>query len=216
MIQRPSLELLIATTNRGKILEIQGAVSGLPLILRSLDEFPEISTVEEVGTTYEENAILKALSYAEQTRLCAIGDDSGLEVTALGGLPGVFSARFGGTRAADEDRTEKLLGELAGKGLPERGARFVCCIAFAGWKASARPNLAGKPTLLNLSRGESRGHIANSARGTNGFGYDPVFVPEGYHGTFAELPADIKSSISHRARALSDMRGFIKRWIQQT
>ena len=216
MIQLPSLEMLIATTNPGKILEIQGAFSDLPLIVRSLHDFPQIFPVEEVETTYEENAILKALNYAAQTHLCALADDSGLEVNAIGGGPGVLSARYGGARASDEERTEKLLAEVAEKGSLERGARFVCCMAFAGWKESDMPNVIGNPTLLNLSRGECRGQIAEKARGDKGFGYDPVFIPEGYHATFAELPAHIKGSISHRAHALSAMREFLKHWIEQT
>jgi non-canonical purine NTP pyrophosphatase (RdgB/HAM1 family) len=216
MIQLPRLELLIATTNPGKILEIQEAFSDLPLIVRSLDDFPQISPVEEVGTTYEENAILKALNYAAQTRLCAIADDSGLEVNALGGLPGVLSARYGGASSSDEERTAKLLAEIADKGSLERGARFVCCMAFAGWKASDISSVADKPTLLNLSKGKCRGHIAERARGDKGFGYDPLFIPEGYHATFAELPAHIKGLISHRAHALWSMRDFLRHWIALT
>jgi XTP/dITP diphosphohydrolase len=216
MIHLFPLELLIATTNPGKILEIQAAFADLPLRVRSLDDFPHISPVEEVGATYEENATLKALKYASQTRLCTIADDSGLEVNALGGLPGVFSARYGGAEASDEERTKKLLGELAEKGSPQRGARFVCCIALAGWKVSGPSSVVENPTVLNLSRGECAGYIAEEARGNQGFGYDPVFVPEGYNASFAELPADIKGSISHRASALWTTREFLKHWIAQT
>jgi XTP/dITP diphosphohydrolase len=135
MNQFPPFELLIATTNPGKMLEIQRAFSDLPLMLRSLDEFPDIALVEETGTTYEENALLKALNYAEQTRCWALADDSGLEVTGLNGLPGVRSARYGGANASDGERTQKLIRELDGKAFHKRSARFVCCVAFAGWKA---------------------------------------------------------------------------------
>lgn len=216
MIQPSPLELLIATTNPGKVLEIQAAFSDLPVRIRFLNDFPQISPVEEVGTTYEENAILKAFNYASQTRLYTIADDSGLEVTALGGLPGVFSARYGGAGASDEERTKKLLAELHEKGALHRGARFVCCIALAGWKSSGPSSVVENPTVLNLSRGECAGHIAEKAHGSQGFGYDPVFVPEGYSASFAELPAYIKASISHRARALWTTREFLKRWIEQT
>lgn len=216
MIHPVPLELLIATTNPGKVLEIQAAFSDLPVRIRSLNDFPHIATVEEVGTTYEENAILKAVTYASQTRLCTIADDSGLAVNALGGQPGVFSARYGGAGASDEERTKKLLGELHEKKPLDRSARFVCCIALAGWKGSGPSSVVENPTVLNLSRGECAGHIAEKAHGSQGFGYDPVFVPEGYSASFAELPAHIKAAISHRGRALWITREFLKSWIGQT
>src|SRR5687768_11282257 len=129
----PRLEVLVATRNPGKIREIQESLQSLPLRLRSLSEFHNISPVEEIGETYEDNAILKALGYAMQASVCALADDSGLEVDVLGGIPGVLSARYGGAHASDQERTEKLLGALSQFPELERTARFICCIALAGW-----------------------------------------------------------------------------------
>ena len=126
MILKPGCEILIATHNPGKIREVQEALHSFPVKLRYLDEFAHVSSVDEVGRTYEENAALKALGYARQTGVCALADDSGLEVDSLGGKPGVFSARFGGEHASDPDRIQKLLTALSQHRSSDRGARFVC------------------------------------------------------------------------------------------
>ena len=129
MPARRNLEILIATRNAGKVREIQETLSSLPIKLRYLEEFANVSTVPEDGLTYEENAVLKALGYSRQTGICALADDSGLEVDALGGMPGVFSARFAGEHASDRKRIEKLLMALAEFEGSKRSARFVCCMA---------------------------------------------------------------------------------------
>ena len=215
MIHTRNLALLVATRNRGKIAEIQEALSQLPIKLRYLDEFEEASTVAEVGQTYQENAVLKALGYSRQTGISALADDSGLEVDALGGMPGVFSARFGGDHASDPQRIEKLLAMLS-DGDRKRTARFVCYLALAGWEP-AEGHVEGKESgLLRVTSATCEGIIVKAPRGTNGFGYDPVFVPAGYDSTFAELPSAIKNAISHRALALAAMREFLDHWLTKT
>lgn len=193
-------ELLIATRNAGKILELQSLLTSLPqLRLRSLAEFPEIPDVDETGATFVENATLKARGYARQTHLWSLADDSGLEVDALGGAPGVYSARYAGEDASDADRIERLLDALSQSGDANRRARFVCVIAISDPQGE----------IANLSTGICEGTIAHAPRGTNGFGYDPVFVPIGYEQTFGELSIEIKEKISHRARALKAARSFL-------
>lgn len=216
MICNPALEILIATHNPGKIREVQEALHSLPVKFRYLREFPEVSAVNEVGRTYEENAVLKALGYAKQTGVCAVADDSGLEVDALGGNPGVFSARFGGEHASDCDRIEKLLTALSRADKRQRTAHFVCSMALAGWQ-SGRDRLTGAdPALLTVTQARCEGAIATTARGLGGFGFDPVFVPAGYQATFAELPAKVKDRISHRAQAGAAISMFLDRWLAHT
>ena len=193
-------ELLIATHNAGKFREFVALLASLPLRLRGLGEFPEVPSVDETGATFAENAALKARAYARQTGLCALADDSGLEVDALGGAPGVYSARYAGPEASDAQRMARLLDELAQTNDRERRARFVCVIALAA------PQIEG----VNLFTGQCEGRIAHAPRGTGGFGYDPIFIPEGYAQTFAELPPEIKGSISHRARALAETLLFLR------
>lgn len=209
MILGSSVEILIATHNKGKIREVHEALHSLPVTLRYLSEFSHVSLVDEVGRTYEENAVLKSLGYAKQTGVCALADDSGLEVDALGGGPGVYSARFGGESLSDHERIQKLLAELSEQARTRRGARFVCSMALAGWQ---RTPGEGEPRLLTLIEAKCEGSIATQARGANGFGFDPVFVPEGYLATFAELPKKVKAKISHRAQALAAIRAFLRRW----
>jgi len=213
MILPSPVEILIATHNKGKIREVHDALHSLPVKLRYLNEFSHVSRVNEVGRTYEENAVLKALGYAKQTGLCALADDSGLEVDALAGGPGVHSARFGGENLSDHDRIQKLLAELSEEPRTRRGARFVCCMALAGWQLAPG---AGEPRLLTLIEAKCEGSIAPRAQGVNGFGFDPLFVPEGYLATFAELPKEVKARISHRAQALAAIRSFLSCSIAQT
>ena len=213
MFHDPSLEILIATGNPGKICEIEESLRGLRLRLRYLREFGETSPVEEVGETYEENAIIKAASYSKETGICALADDSGLEVNVLGGIPGVRSARYGGDGASDQARTEKLLRALTQHPGQDRTARFVCCMALAGWPLNEAPANRDEPSVLYVCEGKSEGQIVFEPRGENGFGYDPVFVPTGYNQTFGELPSNVKNLISHRAQALAAMRLFLNRWI---
>lgn len=186
-------ELLIATRNPGKVREVGSLLEAYPLRLRSLAEFPQTSEVEETGATFAENAALKAQAYAAQTGCWTLADDSGLEVDALDGAPGVHSARYGGAGArSDAARVERLLEALSSTGDTQRRARFICVIAIADAEGQ----------LVDLFTGSCEGRIAPEPRGSGGFGYDPVFVPDGYEQSFGELPSEIKQNISHRARAL--------------
>jgi XTP/dITP diphosphohydrolase len=193
------LELLIATRNLGKVREVQSLLGALPLQLRSLAEFPATGEVEETGATFAENAAIKARAYAAQTGCWTLADDSGLEVEALNGAPGVFSARYGGTEATDAERIELLLKALSRTGDQARRARFVSVIAIADHSTN----------LLELFTGTCEGRISHEARGNGGFGYDPVFVPRGYEQSFGELPPEVKQQISHRARALQAALPFL-------
>ncbi|HEY2962184.1 MAG TPA: RdgB/HAM1 family non-canonical purine NTP pyrophosphatase [Pyrinomonadaceae bacterium] len=191
--------LLLGTRNAGKLREIETILGDIPWLIRSLQEFENVGVAPEIGETYSENAIAKAQFYAHETGLYALADDSGLEVAALGGAPGVYSARYAGENAADANRRQLLLSELAGVAETDRRARFVCVVVIA------------KPdgVVLNVEEGACPGTIAFAARGNSGFGYDPLFVPDGFNQTFAELADSIKNRISHRARALLKMREFL-------
>lgn len=191
--------LLLATHNAGKLREIETILGDIPWRVRSLREFARVGVATESGDTYSANAILKAQFYARATGLCALADDSGLEVEALGGGPGVFSARYAGAGASDAERRKLLLSELADVPHEQRKARFVCVVAIA----------APDGLVVNTSEGVCNGTITFEARGEGGFGYDPLFVPDGFEQTFAELPDSIKNQISHRARALLGMREFL-------
>ena len=213
MTSAPNFKILIATHNLGKVREVRQALQSLPVTLVSLSDFAHVSLVKEVGRTYEENAVLKALSYAEQTGLCALADDSGLEVDALGGEPGVLSARFAGEDASDSERIQKLLTALNQRGNEDRSARFVCCMALAGWERTEDAIDRSDPRLLTVAEAKCEGVIAGGPRGANGFGFDPIFVPTGYDTTFAELPSEVKARISHRALAFSAIRTSLSQWI---
>lgn len=204
MLETPRLELLVATRNAGKVQEIRLALQDLPLRLRFLDEFPELSAVDESGKSYVENATIKARSYSKQTGLCALADDSGLEVDAFGGAPGVWSARYGGNVVSDEERIGRLLSELSRSQDRERQARFICVVAIADSR------------LINVAEGSCEGRIADAPRGDNGFGFDPIFIPQNYESTFAELSLHTKNKISHRAQALARTRNFLTHWLSLT
>jgi XTP/dITP diphosphohydrolase len=209
--QSRDLEILVATRNAGKVREIQAALSLLPVRLIHLGDFPDIPSIEEVGQTYKENAVLKALGYAKQTGVCALADDSVLEVDALDGQPGVLSARFAGPHASDTDRNEKLIAAMSDYSTKDRNARFVCSMALAGWAHG--PIGSDEPQLLKVTEANCEGTIAVGPRGGHGFGFDPLFVPKGYDATFGELPDEVKSRISHRALALARMLEFLKIWL---
>jgi XTP/dITP diphosphohydrolase len=208
IIRNRRLEVLIATSNRGKIREIQEALGASRVKLRYLDDFPDVSPIEETGETYRENAILKALNYSKQTGVCALADDSGLEVDALGGMPGVRSARFGGHHCLDQERTKKLLVALSQYPDRKRTARFICWMALADWKLG-EVDLAADARVLSVAEGKCEGLITHESRGANGFGFDPVFKPSGYDATFGEMSPDVKRLISHRAQALALIRDFL-------
>ncbi len=186
-------ELLVATNNAGKVRELSHLLSGVPLRLRLLSEFDDVAEAEETGTTFAENATLKALYYSAHAGLLTLSDDSGLAVDALGGAPGVYSARYAGAHATYAERMARLLGELEAAGGTDRRARFVCVIAVADPSAGT----------IETFEGVCEGRIARAPRGTGGFGYDPLFIPEGHNQTFGELPEEVKHSLSHRARALA-------------
>jgi XTP/dITP diphosphohydrolase len=196
-------EILIATSNKGKLREVQSYLSSLNLRFHNLSEFPSLTEPEETGSTFAENASLKARYYADQTKLWTLADDSGLEVEALGGAPGVFSARYAGVGASDSKRIEHLLSELKNVPDEKRSARFVCALAFSNPRAE----------LIKLTTGTCEGRIALEPRGTNGFGYDPAFLPDGYEQTFGELSHEIKQNISHRANALRLFTSFLTNFL---
>jgi XTP/dITP diphosphohydrolase len=191
-------DLLVATSNKGKIAEIAEILAGLNWHLLNLDDLSHPPPpVEETATTFVENALIKAEYYFAQTGLVTLADDSGLEVDALGGRPGVYSARYGGEGISSMEQIAMLLGEL--KDVPEerRTARFVCSIAIAG------------PGLRETFTGRCDGLIACSPRGTAGFGYDPIFIDPQTGRTFAELTREEKTARSHRGKALREARRFL-------
>jgi XTP/dITP diphosphohydrolase len=197
------VRLLLATRNAHKTREF-AEILGKDFEVRDLSSVQGAPEIKETGGSFEENAILKALAVS-QLRSASGGlvmaDDSGLEVDALNGAPGIYSARYAGENASDEANVDKLLRELSRQNLPasKRTARFRCVIALAR---------AGK--LLGTFEGVAEGVIVDLARGRNGFGYDPIFVPEGFDWTFAELPAEIKNKISHRAKAITRLRAALR------
>lgn len=193
-------QLVMASRNQGKLVELQRILATIaPSIdLVSVSQFPDIDDVAETGSTFEENALLKAETIAMKTGLPAIADDSGLCIDALAGKPGVFSARYAGTHGDDQANREKVLREMVDVYEENRGAQFVSVVALA------------LPDGRNeMCRGEIRGDICYAPRGDGGFGYDPIFVPEGLSQTMAELSAEKKDEISHRGRALRAMAPII-------
>ncbi|MSS70821.1 MAG: XTP/dITP diphosphatase [Candidatus Latescibacteria bacterium] len=191
------MTLVLATRNAHKVREI-GQVLGPGFRLRSLADFPEVPEVPEEGETFEANAVQKAAFAARALGVPAMADDSGLEVDALQGAPGVRSARFAGERATSAENNAKLLRLLKGVQEAQRSARFRCVIALALPDGTAR-----------TAEGACAGRIAEAPRGTGGFGYDPLFIPDGYDRTFAELGEEVKNRISHRAHALRRAREMI-------
>jgi XTP/dITP diphosphohydrolase len=198
VVEVPARDLLVATTNKGKVVEIAEILDGSNWHLRSLKDLPRIPPpVEETATTFAGNALLKAEYYHTETGLVTIADDSGLEVDALGGKPGVLSARYGGEGVSSTDQIIMLLDEL--KDVPEarRTARFVCSIAIAG---------LGRTEIFTA---RCEGLIALEPRGTAGFGYDPIFFDPQIGCTFAELSRTEKAARSHRGKALREARIFL-------
>lgn len=188
--------LLVSTRNLHKVVEIR-EILGSEFEVLDLSTLSGVGEVEETGTTFEENATLKALAVSEHFGGWVIADDSGLEVDRLGGAPGVWSARFSGEGATDASNRAMLLEKLAGARGKERSARFRCVIVLAH----------GGQKLAAFS-GSVEGVIINQEKGSGGFGYDSLFVPEGHCGTFAELGAEVKNTLSHRSRALEGLRSW--------
>jgi len=183
--------LLLATKNPAKVREYSRLLQGIPYEIVTLSEEGIYQVVDETGKTLEENASLKAKSYACQSNLLTLADDSGLEVDALGGEPGALSARFAGEGASDNERIDYLLAKLTGIPWEERTARFRCMIAIASPQGE-----------VELCQGECRGIIAFEPKGENGFGYDPIFYLDQLEKTMAELSMDEKNEVSHRGQAV--------------
>ena len=195
------IELVVATRNTHKTREIQH-ILGPDFRVRDLGAHPEVKEIVESGISFEENAKLKALTASKQLPALVIADDSGLEVDALDGAPGIYSARYAGTNATDTDKIDKLLRELVRVRATEDGrrARFRCVVA-----------IARNGDLLGTFEGIVEGRIADNVRGVLGFGYDPIFVPDGFEQTFGELPVEVKNAISHRAKAVHALAERLRR-----
>jgi len=181
--------ILFASGNRHKLREVRGILEPLGIRVLGADDVGGLPPVDETGATFAENAVLKARSAAETFGMPALADDSGLEVTALGGRPGIYSSRYAGPDSDDRRNMMRLLREM--DGVEDRRARFVCILAVVFPDGRVR-----------TFEGEVRGRIAHAPRGEEGFGYDPIFVPEGFRKTFGELGEAVKQKLSHRARAL--------------
>ena len=195
-------ELIVATNNKGKLREIKAILQELPYVVKGLSEIGFNQDIEENGKTFLENSLIKALKIASASGKYVLADDSGLEVAFLGGKPGVYSARFAGENATDEDNNARLLRELEGVPREKRKAAFRCVMSLASpegrWVASV---------------GSCPGEITFEPRGSLGFGYDPVFFLPGLNKTMAEIPLEVKNRISHRARALARMKTLIEDFI---
>ncbi len=189
-------EILLATTNKGKLGELQQLMAGYNITLRSLNDYPEIVEPEETGDTFAKNARLKAEYYADHFNCCVLADDSGLEVDALDGTPGVYSARYGGVEGAGRDKANnaKLIKALADVSMEKRTARFRCSLCLLG----------GGVEPVEVS-GACQGLIIDTPRGDNGFGYDPIFYLPDRDKTIAELPPVEKNAISHRSNAFREL-----------
>lgn len=193
-------KIILATGNQGKFYEFCSLISGYPWTVLSLKDFPQLPEVEETGTTFRENARLKAVSAARETGLIALADDSGLEVNYLDGMPGVYSARFAGEEGNDQKNNEKLLAMLEGVEEHQRTARFCCTIALA------------KPSGETVyAEGFCEGRILNEPLGANGFGYDPLFFLPQYGRTMAQLTKEEKNRISHRGQAFKGAIPLLKK-----
>lgn len=197
-------ELVLATQNKDKQRELARLMTGEPVRVRSLAEFPKSPAVIEDGKTFEANAEKKARVYSKRTRSLVLADDSGLSVRALGGRPGVTSARFAGPRCSYDDNNRKLLRLLRAVPWPKRRATFVCVMS-----------VFDRGKKIGTVRGECEGHINYMEKGAGGFGYDPVFLPKGSAKTYAELSADEKNRISHRGMALRKAKRVILRYFMK-
>jgi len=188
------MELLVATRNQGKLKEIRALLAPLQVTVRGLADFPELPEIVEDGLTFAANAEKKAATIARLTGRLTLADDSGLEVAALGGAPGIHSARYAGADADDAANNRKLLATMAALPPAQRAAGFVCVMALCVPDGSCR-----------TFAGRLEGEIIREPRGTEGFGYDPLFVVAGQQRTLAEIPLDEKNRISHRAQALAQV-----------
>jgi len=193
--------LVLATANRAKGRELRALLAGIPYRVQDLSDFPSLTLPVEGETSYEDNALLKAGAVAKATRALALADDSGIEVDALGGRPGVLSARYGGDGLHDEDRWRQMLRELRGVAPAQRTARYRCVVALC----SADGHQA-------TTEGVVDGLILDAPRGDGGFGYDPIFYYPPLGATFAEVTAEAKHAMSHRGQAMARARHILVEW----
>ena len=192
------MELVVATRNQGKLREIRHLLEGSKFTVLSMDDFPGMPEIDENGATFDENALKKARTVARLTARLTLADDSGLEVMALGGAPGVRSARYAGEGASDADNNRKLLQALGEVPAEERQASFVCTMALCPPKGRC-----------HLFHGRVHGTILEAPRGEGGFGYDPLFLVREHGLTMAELPLEVKNRISHRGQALRKVLAYL-------
>lgn len=201
----PKRTLVVGTKNKDKLREIRALLKGVPLQVMSLSDFPRCPEAVENGKTFVANADKKARQYSRHTRALTLADDSGLMVSCLNGKPGVYSARFAGPGCSYEDNNRKLLRLLKKVPPSKRGAKFVCVMS-----------LYENGKQVDSVRGECRGSIAFAEKGKHGFGYDPVFVPQGHSKTFAQLGAAAKGKVSHRGRALRAAKKAILKFLRKS
>jgi XTP/dITP diphosphohydrolase len=195
--------IVLGTHNQHKIREISAILNGLPVEILTMNDFPEIAEVEETGSTFAENALLKARAVFRETGIVTLSDDSGLEVDALNGAPGIYSARYAGEAKDSASNNRKLLEELQDVPEHKRVAQFRCVVAVAG------------TGIEQVVEGFVRGKIIYQPRGTHGFGYDPLFVPGGYRQTFSEMGEKIKNQISHRSQAFRKVREVLEKYFNR-
>ena len=194
-----SRPLVMATSNRHKVVELTQLLHGLSWQVQSLKDYSPVEAPDEDGTTFEANAIKKARYYAQTLGVPCVADDSGIVVDALNGAPGVYSARYAGEECDDAQNNAKLLAELGALPAPQRTARFACCAAYADPEGR-----------VHTKTGFVEGRIAFALSGANGFGYDPLFVPDGHNRSFAEFSLSEKQEISHRGRAFRKLRDYLE------
>jgi XTP/dITP diphosphohydrolase len=198
------MRVVVATGNPGKLQELRAMLEPLAIEVVPLSQFTH-TAVPETGLTFVENAIIKARHAAQLAKLPAIADDSGLEVDALQGAPGIYSARYAGEHASDEDNLRKLLAALSGRKAAERTARYCCALVYMRWEHDPFPL---------ISQASWEGRITEAPRGSGGFGYDPIFELSQRSVTVAELPAAEKNQLSHRGKALRGLVAQLTRGVQ--
>jgi len=198
------MEIVLATKNKNKIKEVKRIIKDKSISMLTIDDFPGCPEVEEDGTTFEANAVKKALAVAHYTGKPSLADDSGLEVYALNGAPGTLSSRYAGKEADDRKNVKKLLDEMHSVDEEKRGARFTCCVA-----------LAFPDGMVKTFFGYIEGRIGKEPKGVRGFGYDPVFYPEGESRSFAEMSGEEKDALSHRGKALKELEKYLRKLINK-
>ncbi len=198
------IDLIVATRNKKKFAEIKGLLSDMDIRVSSLADYPDMPSIEEDGRTFAANAIKKAATIALYTKKLVMGEDSGLQVKALGNRPGVYSSRFAGEKASDKKNNEKLLRLMRNIPLSQRQARYQCYVALVDGNG-----------IVGVVNGSCSGLIVRRSKGKNGFGYDPLFYIPRYKKTFGELDLAIKAKISHRARALKKFKMMLKEYLRK-